>query len=262
MSYLPILFSSPMIRALLDGRKTMTRFVLKPQPPSFTPNVIDIGIPHQDDSGEWGQIETIWSPPSFDSPRGEPLREEWRPLRLPAKAGDRLWVREAWAHDEGPAPYRGAQIYYRADVDLSDNKTVRQRPSIHMPLWASRLTLIVESVKVERLQDISEEDALAQGIYKIGSYVDCDGDPRLDGLCYEQDAYHWDKSSIKTDDDLRCAPSSARNAFRKLWAQINGPDSWTANPWVAAIRFRVIKANIDTLDANSPVRAKCEGVAG
>jgi hypothetical protein len=248
----PIIYSAPMIRALLDGRKTMTRHVLKPQPRSFTPNVIDIGVPHQSESGEWGQVETIWSPPSFASPRGEPLREEWRPLRLPAKTGDRMWVREnhqfrgadygdsygeiewfrcyggssgtdSWDPDfpDGfsPSDHDAVRLLTEPDEQEGDGikgYVTRLRPSIHMPRWASRLTLIVEGVKVERLQDISEADAIAEGAL----------------LEYGEDA---------------CI--SARRAFELIWKHRHGEDAWTANPFVAAITSRPIRANIDTLDA-------------
>lgn len=257
----PILFSAPMIRGLLrevehpGTGKTNTRRIIKPQPPSFTPNVIDIGIPHQDDSGEWGQIETIWSAPSFDSPRGEPLREEWRPLRLPAKPGDRLWVREAhYLTDDGDYQY----AVFAADPDdvrehlahVEEMKAqpalaavwrnhAKLRPSTHMPRWASRLTLIVESVKVERLNEISEEDARAEG-FPITH----------DGRCYDPPP-----SSVDSWQGY------GRASFCLYWSQLHGPGSWDANPWVAAIRFRVVKANIDTLEAIRPVR-ECEGVAG
>ena len=242
----PILFSAPMVRALLDGRKTQTRRVLKPQPAIFTPNAIDISPPIQDADGdicgrpgEWGQVETIWSPPSFDSPRGEPMREEWCQIRVPARVGDRLWVRETWwrgSYDFNPDAYKGdppePALFYKA-TDGGRNVD-RWKPSIHMPRAISRLTLIVEAVRVERLRNISDADSLAEG---VGPLCHPLGRPDLT----------WVGSP-----DVCAAPSYA---FKKLWESINGAGSWDANPWVAAITFRVVRANIDALaDDGQPAR--------
>ncbi len=128
----PIMFTGPMVRAILDGRKTQTRRVIRPQPRW----VGDPGIPFRtEDADPKGIIQC---------PYGKP--------------GDQLWVRETWAPNEGDV--LAGKAFYRAD-----NNTIveRWRPSIHMPRWASRITLEITKVRVERLQDISEEDAKAEG---------------------------------------------------------------------------------------------------
>lgn len=150
-------------------------------------------------------------------------------------AGDRLWVREAWRRDIDKV--NGARlVQYRADdaiveaprtyFDLPSPGWV---PSIHMHRWASRITLQITGVRVERLQEISEADALAEGI----TSVRCDT---------------WDRKNFPEWKDLfdaACAagekpplgPSPAA-AFHALWAEINGPDSWAANPWVWVVEFK------------------------
>lgn len=183
----PILFSPPMTRALLDGSKTQTRRVLSA------------------------------------------LDENYLPRRWPNKpaVGDRLWVRERVYADcmvnilTGERSTNAIVAYYHADdaevcerlgFNLAWEWKRLSLPSIHMPRYFSRLTLIVENVRVERLQDITEADALAEGVAIDSGY-----------------------------------PGSACDAFEALWADINGPTAWATNPWVAAISFRVVRANIDAL---------------
>ena len=213
----PILFSAPMVRALLEGRKTQTRRVLKPQPvPCLS-----------------------WSAPpagTYPSDRG------WS--RIPAQPGDRLWVREAfYLTDDGEA---GCAVH-AADEDavkehfrsiretqakhiLSDGWAgphLRLRSSIHMPRWASRITLIVEAVKIERLQDISEADAIAEGI-------------RRDSSAFMHAGWWvYDGEKLPSGEPANVTTKPI-DSFASLWRSINGPDSWDANPWVAAITFRVI----------------------
>jgi hypothetical protein len=195
----PIIFSAPMIRALLEGRKTQTRRVIKPQPKGLSLPA----RPEYRGGRSWVFMNRV------DFPSYAFAGDDFK---TPCTIGDRLWVRENWAHDVDITPYVGLQVYYSTDVDLRDNKTVRQRPSIHMPRWASRLTLIVESVKVERLQDISEADAISEGI---------------------ETTEYWREDH----------PPSI--CFSVLWDSINGHDAWNANPWVCAIGFKVVKENID-----------------
>ena len=195
----PILFSGPMVRALLEGRKTMTRRTLDPELES---------------SCQAGDILVRWGPQFGGS------CARFRPKYA---VGDRLWVREGLAADSNDQGIEWP--CYAVDRKAVWPMTAGWRwknkalPSIHMPRWASRLTLIVESVKVERLQDISEEDAIAEGC---------------------------------APDEAGLNPNSigpAKAIFEQLWNSINGPGAWDANPWVAAIGFRVIKANIDSAEA-------------
>ena len=160
----PILFSAPMVRAILSGAKTQTRRIIKPQP-------ID----------------------SADDPIGAYTVDGGRSWRCPhGRPGDRLWVREAFIHE--PADYCW-------------------KPSIHMPRWASRITLEITDVRVERLQDISEADAVAEGCEPIR--------PELvqDGMIVRQGR-------------------SAVEEFRLVWEQIHGGGSWEKNPWVWVIKFK------------------------
>ncbi|TDX61973.1 hypothetical protein EDE12_11275 [Methylosinus sp. sav-2] len=206
MADLPIIFSGSMIRALLDGRKTMTRR-------------LDV--------------------------------ERWRSR----SAGTRVWVRENWwqvVASDGPqaiAPGENAGregAFYRADwPEHPPCPHYRARPSIHMPRWASRLMLTVESVKIERLQEISEADALAEGVYfradaelaAEGTLVGKDNRPALIAIDDPDGSYFWA--------DTECGWHSASRAYRSLWESLHGADAWTANPWVAAITFRTIHSNID-----------------
>lgn len=183
----PIIFSAPMVRALLDGRKTQTRRILKPAKYSFDNN---IKLP---DGANKGEVRLNWA------------------------IGDRLWVREAvcWVSAHG--------WKYRADNDdLSDfraqGEVSKWAPSIHMPRHASRLTLIVSAVRVQRLQEISEADAQAEGAQAIGAEEGPDEDER---------SFVW--------------------GFQKLWTSIHGPGAWDANPWVCAIGFTVHRQNIDAM---------------
>lgn len=220
----PILFSAPMVRAILDGRKTMARGVVRPQPDDIKP----LGPPHA------LMVPYRIGKEVPDMP-GVRVHE---PIRCPfGKPGDRLWVRETWAligNDDGhPVDSNGtlcgekdAQRIYRADAtpapygleslpNLVGDFDGRWTPSIHMPRWASRLTLEVTDVRVERLQDISEADAIAEGIevredlYRYRNYL-------LDG--------RWCISPV--------------DSFRSLWNSINGPGSWEANPWVWVVAFK------------------------
>ncbi|MBV7408709.1 hypothetical protein [Maritimibacter sp. DP1N21-5] len=197
----PILFSAPMVRALLDGRKTQTRRVLKPQPYG---DVIHYGW--EQDAG------ARWTDQSFDS------------YRLPFWVGDLLWVREAHKLID-------RHCDYRADWPEGSQGHFSWRPSIHMPRWASRLTLRVTDVRVQRLQEISEADAVAEGV--------AHDQDRSRGNCIAWRDY--------LDRGGKCATGTA--SFRSLWDSLNAGRGygWDANPWVAAYTFEVIRENVDDL---------------
>jgi len=176
----PILFSAPMVRAILAGQKTQTRRVMKKLPPQ------KFGCSHSIKDCIFGKG---WS---FNDARGNCACDG---VRCPyGEPGDRLWVRETWAHAIGGG------FHYKADYGHSD---WLWKPSIHMPRRASRITLEVAGVRVERLQDISEADAYAEGVEatEYGQFP---------------------------------APS----AFKYLWESINGPESWISNPWVWVVEFK------------------------
>lgn len=222
----PIIFSAPMVQAILSGRKSMTRRVLKPQPT----------LP-------WGSAshagKSWWT---HDSLTGDVI-ETWR---LRYAVGDRLYVREAhslplsWTENPNAA-YIG-HVFYPASVDApfrspylrekpSDHG--RLRPSIHMPRWASRLTLTVTDVRVQRLQEISEGDAWAEGCKQGDPWDSGEGffpaeEPSPDGKGF----IGWD---------------CARDWYADLWNSLHGPDAWDANPWIVAVSFSVQHGNIDQI---------------
>jgi hypothetical protein len=188
-----ILFSAPMVRALLAGTKTQTRRVVKPR-------------------------DLAW----MDEHQG--LRERDNALRCPhGKPGDRLWVRETFSDDR-------AETIYRADggmpADWFDAGS-KWRPSIFMPRALSRITLDIVGVRVERLQDISEADAIAEGCATEEVVSDYDGAvikvpaeiPHPSGVGWQG----WD---------------TALDWYADLWESINGPGSWDANPWVWVVEFK------------------------
>lgn len=212
----PILFSAPMVRAILAGTKTQTRRVMKPQVQQITIKD-DCGIVTYAGAALPRKPKGWWLWPNATEnvleicPYGQP--------------GDRLWVREthapqadcwaAWEHEmegynAGPKPI----IHYRADG--GDPFIDKWRPAIHMPRFASRINLEITAVRVELLRDISEQDARAEGI--------------TDGGCL---------NCGNTEADCGCLnpKPDARDAFINLWESINGPGSWALNPWVWVIEF-------------------------
>jgi hypothetical protein len=192
----PILFSAPMVRAILEGRKTMTRRIAK---------LTDAG--HVKEPGGHRR----WHPADMDARQACPY----------GQPGDRLWVRETFGDCTPGADAlvgtRWDKPWYRAEADEygllgHDGEgpvyvdDVKWRPSIHMPRRASRITLEITAVCVERLQEISEADVQAEG---------CTGSP--------------------------LGPAADRLLFPTLWESINGPGSWDANPWVWVVGFRKVK---------------------
>ncbi|BBU58553.1 hypothetical protein KU6B_48180 [Mameliella alba] len=227
----PILFSGPMVRALLDGRKTQTRRVLKPWP----------GY-----QAEWLSMETLHSAPTcylsevdghlgvqMQHPRAGTVYQgvdvdPMSPLtwvRLPYAIGDRLWVREAWRtsrhyDDLKPSEMGGdVPVQFTADgaVDAhagrADDLSGRPRAGRLMPRWASRLTLVVTDVRVQRVQEISNHDCLDEGVSPNG------------------------EGATPTD------------VFRSLWDSLNAKRGygWEVNPWVCAYSFTVHRQNIDQM---------------
>ena len=188
----PILFRAPMVQAILDGKKTQTRRIVKAR---------DL---------EWMDVH-------------QGLREPDNAERCPyGQPGDRLWVRETFARIDGqtrPWIETDYQATYTHGDRLGDTLGIKKRwtPSIHMPRHASRITLEVTGVRVERLQDISEADAMADGTTPIPDPCD---HVRL--ACA----------------DIGCSgPQPYRAGFRALWQGINGPGSWEENPWVWVVQF-------------------------
>ena len=183
----PILFSTLMVKSLLEGRKTQTRRVVKPQPDKILHG------------------EPYWKLGGF--------RDAWKPWGI---KGDCLWVRETWC--PYPEELTGRR-WYRATDEKSHSRwrdnskqpkhLFNWRPSIFMPRWASRITLEITNVRIERLQDITEEDAIKEGCAHTGLGVSAD------------------------------EIESAREQFEKLWDSINGKKfPWDSNPYVWVIEFQ------------------------
>lgn len=225
----PILFSATMVRAILDGRKTQTRRVA----PIESLDIRQIG----DQMVAWnvdfskaikGVLGTHSGGKFTDLQARSIIASQFNPYGQP---GDRLWVREPWrivgeSPDDALDMFDRDDVQYRADDDQSYIDTYR--PSIYMPRWASRITLEITAVRVERLRDISEADAMAEGIER------------------GQDFQGWYRGPLSGDSagleqagrDFKIPTAFPKLAYRALWESINGPTSWDANPWVWVIEFK------------------------
>jgi hypothetical protein len=195
-----IIFSTPMVRALLEGRKTQTRRLV---------------------NAKGRTADALFNSGFSDAYIMDPGNADWRARSVTHAVGDRLYVRESIHACPDP-------ICYRADMP-GQYPDGPWRPSIHMPRWASRLTLLVTDVRVQRLQEISEADALAEGIVEHEATMT---DPAeytigIDSLLY----------------------SSAIEAYAALWDSLHtAPGTrWEDNPWIYAVTFDVRHGNIDQI---------------
>mgnify|MGYP000948559492 CR=1 FL=1 len=188
----PILFSAPMVRAIREDRKTQTRRIINPQP------FCDTSI-----GGDYGPVVNgrVVDPDHWLA---------FNPCRYGLK-GDRLWVRETFLQDTNG-------FIYRADRDFEGNAPILGgwKPSIHMPRSASRILLEITGVRVERLQDISECDAKAEGSYVCDYFG-----RRLLDQSSNQGCYKW--------------------GYRSIWESLNGSGSWDLNPWVWVVEFKTLE---------------------
>jgi len=201
----PILFNTAMVKAILEGRKTQTRRIVKPQPEPYP------------GGGHWWRCDYVQSMVRVEQELQNPCElyegfiDDVNPF---GKKGDRLWVRETFGmkiRNIGGTPQES--YVYKADkpneiacYDCNGvGYPVRWKPSIHMPRSAARILLEITNIRIERLQDISESDCLKEG---VGSAIlrDC-----------------------------------KKPKFMQLWESINGSDSWAANPWVWVVEFKVIQ---------------------
>jgi hypothetical protein len=248
MSERPILFSAPMVRAILEGRKTQTRRIIKrplkhpgwteyvyfgpsANNPTCVSRVIECGPDYPDDDSD-----------AVLCPYGAP--------------GERLWVRETWAHyqtvnsvrrpsgasfaevSDGLAGYRAdghetiedfrkhVQLMSGCDLEAVEINGDRWRPSIHMPRWASRLSLEITGVRVERVQAISYEDACAEGC----------AIPSLEVPAFE--TVTLPAGSMESWDQIARRLRWPQRFYEQVWESINGADSWAANPWVWVVEFK------------------------
>ena len=243
----PILFSGPMVRALLDGRKTVTRRPIKPSMRGF-----DVSFElHQQDDGSWRPMHT------FDESCMDDQGTE-HPIVCPyGQVGDLLWVRESgiygqllcpddptqpgtFRHDVPRTPEYGEWWIQKtlapgASYNVKGNprrvkkeKGEKAVPSIHMPRWACRILLEVTDVRVERLQDgegetDSESRYVAEGIHRIHHG---DGEHYYHPFKSEPGPGNW---------------ADPFDAWRELWVSINGADSWNTNPWVWVVEFKRVQ---------------------
>lgn len=225
----PILFSAPMVRAILAGTKSITRRIVKPQPDLNTYDGPGAPRPDAPESHRYH-----W--PSHLAKSMVDVRDMGSIGPYGAK-GDRLWVRETHAFGpicNDPDDWRDNPddwaVFYRADGDERPWKTSLDedaeeiappwRPSIFMPRWASRIALEVVSVRVERLHEITEEDARAEG---VTPYVPGHGAVTA--------------SELAAEPGIR-SPMMYRFGFEQVWCDINGTESWRANPWVWRVEFK------------------------
>ncbi|MBF8780960.1 hypothetical protein IV505_14685 [Pseudomonas fulva] len=240
----PILFSGPMVRAILEGRKTVTRRAIAAQPPEgykWRGWVIDSTNSKDIGKASWGEGDG-------------PVQRNAVYARCPyGQPGDRLWVRETWgviSHDfdqlgnaidwepDRPAKairemrfgrgyYSGHVVYaadgpceWAGDEDGGGDPRSAWKPSIHMPRAACRILLEITDVRVERLQDISEQQALAEGVRLYTDHAE------------SGDWYHVE--------GIETYSADPRKSFELLWTGINDAESWPSNPWVWVVEFKRI----------------------
>ena len=222
----PILFSAPMVRAILEGRKTVTRREVKKQAAldclaaGFEPAFL--ALPGNADLCPYGQpgerlwVRETWGVISHDfDERGN--MADWKPDR-PASAIREM--RFGQGYYSGHVIYRAdGEAAWAGDDDGGGDDRSAWKPSIHMPRIASRILLEITGVRVERLQDITYEEAVAEGVHR-------------DSAC---------RMWTATDEGGACHKYPVP-AFRDLWSGINGADAWDANPWVWVVEFKQVTA--------------------
>ncbi|MEX5880301.1 hypothetical protein AB6G95_11175 [Proteus vulgaris] len=195
-----IIFNTEMVKAILDGRKTQTRRVMNNQPCTISGETITV---QQDD------FNFRWAGDLHNDTSG------WFPCPL-GKVGDRLWVRETFKTGvctESTIAYKAT--HKPSDLEEGWYEEIKWTPSIHMPRWASRITLEITDVRVERLNDISQSDAIAEGAPP--------SHPTIDAISRE------------------CGfPDFSRSRFGQTWWHIYGKKNWQDNPWVWVIEFKRI----------------------
>lgn len=230
----PVLFSAPMVRAILDGTKTQTRRIMKPQL-----EIVNVE----------GLFQSWALPMKGNRHLLYPNAKQQVLDKCPyGKPGDRLWVRESWqclleAHNCKVGYAATPDNWKNIDLEMLTQeqdeqawhwaKKVGCAPSIHMPRWASRILLEILGVRVERLNDISEQDAKAEGLKAISK----DGETIKYGIP--------DRDGLPGNDDLGWSwtdwKSSPVKAYSQLWERINGNGSWDENPWVWVVDFKRIE---------------------
>ena len=218
----PILFSSPMVRAILSDAKVQTRRIVKPQPVDY-----DFGV------GEPRFRPAFTEPDIIPGYKATGIEHE--PCYLKKKpfiAGDHLWVREGLHRPDGdPWLYRADDLPVMVDkaeetamLVWAHHKEQNYCPGIHAPRWASRITLEITGVRIERLNCITESDALAEGIHRF--------------KLPNGNVYGYDPRGTPG----KMVMDSATDAYAALWEKINGAGSWKINPFVWVVSFKRIDA--------------------
>lgn len=197
----PIIFSGPMVQAILSGNKTQTRRILRKQP-------------------QWVAYPNV----PFSTPDANPIGIIPCPY---GQIGSALWVREAWAYvqtEHHPTGIRQPGVSWMCAIHRTgwSGTSPKWRPSIHMPRWASRIALEVTRIRVQRLQEISAEDAIAEGIVPLSLQA---GEPGA-----------WWTADPAAGPELHAR--SPYEAYRLLWEKIHGDGSWDFNHWVWVVEFR------------------------
>jgi hypothetical protein len=201
----PILFSTNMVKAILAGSKTQTRRICKTLWPVDFVKMETLAA--SNNSFEFlfqGKYKPVFGAVFFNQKLN---RKEFLPCPY-GKVGDILWIRETWT------PFNNG-VAFKADEKINDKHG--WRPSIHMPKAAARIWLQLEDVRVERVREITEEDAIAEGVLKL-----------------EDGRYHSYLNGVA------CQCETAKLSYTTLWCQINGTDSWNSNPWVWGLTFKLL----------------------
>lgn len=225
-----MIFNAEMVRVILDGRKTQTRRIMKAQPSEdFTPMNMAL---EADYKARW-YTPGIVDKDGYLQPAGKEVfgvANENEGYSCPFGAvGDRIWVRETWARYN--IDQDSHDMAYRATIPEDWPESGRWRPSIHMPRWASRITLEITDVRVERLNAISEQDAQSEGVHTevwdqtvvARNYAAIDEFFQF----WSEDMPHYVEMN-----------QLYRSSFRSLWESIYGAENWQANPWVWVIEFK------------------------
>ncbi|EBV2373898.1 hypothetical protein MST75_001566 [Salmonella enterica] len=221
-----MIFNSEMVRAILEGRKTQTRRIMKVQPgtPEFgLRRIIESSKANENGMYFWSQDDACG------------IKARSKPFLFPyGEVGDRIWVRETFrvhsrATDVATLVYRASvrnswtEQTHRVPVAVCNKPATPEKwtPSIHMPRWASRILLEITDVRVERLHSISERDALREGLFQL---------PASGRYCLQPGMQYFGMAS-----------HSAKEVYSWLWASVYGEESWAANPWVWVIEFKRVE---------------------
>lgn len=211
----PILFSTPMVIAIDENRKGQTRRIIKSKHESGLLRVA------KNQKGEITEITSLdWNERPYNDDNTNDINPKYN-------VGDILWVRETWA--KVPITAYGSEFIYKADF----NRTYSGgwKPSIFMPKDAARFFIEVTKVRIERLQDISEEDAIAEGLYS----------QNFTGWGDEPNLPHFPEPTVYKANKTRDWSEDAIGEFQHIWESINGKESWNENPFVFVYEFKKVE---------------------